>query len=73
MGITLNSNVLDPMKHSAVVFKDNVGSNVIDSLEVGDPANPKSKGSNEKMCGSVGKVITVRKERVLNKIVKDHG
>ncbi|MBA0749020.1 hypothetical protein Gogos_002986, partial [Gossypium gossypioides] len=42
MGLTVNSNVLDPMKHSTVVFTDHIGINDNDSLEVGDPTNSES-------------------------------
>ncbi|MBA0871616.1 hypothetical protein Goshw_028192 [Gossypium schwendimanii] len=71
MGLTLNSNVLDPMKHSAVVFTDHIGINDNDSLEVSDPTNSESGVSTSKLRGTVGNGITVRKGRVLNKTIKD--
>ncbi|MBA0779445.1 hypothetical protein Gotri_003695 [Gossypium trilobum] len=67
MRLTVNSNVLDPMKHSAVVFTDHIGINDNDSLEVGDLTNSEFGVSTSKLHGTVGEGTTVRKGRVLNK------
>ncbi|MBA0576181.1 hypothetical protein Golob_000009, partial [Gossypium lobatum] len=54
LGISLNPNLLDPSKHTTMVFKDNHGDNTTISLEGGDLGIFDIGGSITKMVEAVG-------------------
>ncbi|PPD79355.1 hypothetical protein GOBAR_DD23711 [Gossypium barbadense] len=56
-----------------MIFRDHIGINDNDSLEVGDPTNSESSISISELLGTIGKDTVIRKDRVLNKTIKDRG
>lgn len=67
MRVTLNSNLLGPMKYLTVVFKENFGSNADYPLEEGDSVISEIRVLTLKIRGLIGK------GRVLNKTIMDRG
>ncbi|KAH1089629.1 hypothetical protein J1N35_016886 [Gossypium stocksii] len=61
------------MKHLAVIFREHIGINDNDSLEVSDLTKSEFSISISKLCKTVEKDTVIRKDRVLNRTIKDRG
>lgn len=71
--VKLNSTILDPGKHSAVIFKENFAPVINHSVKMGNVGYSAMGYSTSKGRGSIFKGISVRKGRNLIKTIKHRG